>query len=63
MGSTRSNVAFIVSVVVGLAVFAAIVLPGSNGDSLTWTRLCTAGAALITTAPATAWILIRTLLK
>jgi hypothetical protein len=60
MGSSRANVAFIVPVLVGLAVFAAIVLPG---DGLSFARFGLAAAALLAIAPGGSWALTRILVK
>lgn len=60
MGSSRANVAFIVPVLLGLAVFAAIVLPG---DSLSFARFGVAAAALLVVAPVGSWLLTRALVK
>lgn len=60
MGSSRASVAFIVPVAIGLAVFAAIVLPG---DGLSFARFGMAAAAFLTVAPGGAWIINRQLLK
>jgi hypothetical protein len=60
MGSSRANVAFIVPVLVGLAVFAAIVLPG---DGLSFARFGLAAAAFLAIAPGGAWALTRALEK
>jgi hypothetical protein len=61
--TTRANVAFIVPVLVGLAVFAAIVLTDGSDGSLSGARFCIAAAALLVTAPGGAWILTRILAK
>jgi hypothetical protein len=60
VGSSRANVVFLASVLVGLTVFAAIVLPG---DGLSGERFAVATAAFLTVAPGGAWILTRILAK
>lgn len=56
MVSSRPNVAFIAPIVVGLAAFAAIVLPG---NSLSLARFGLAALAFMVIAPGGAWILMR----
>jgi hypothetical protein len=56
MGSSRANAAFIIPLVVALAVFAAIVLPG---DSLSLARFGVAALAFMVIAPGGAWVLMR----
>lgn len=63
MGSTRANVVFASSVVFGLGVFAAVILIGSGGHDLSWTRLGAAGAALIASSTGCAWVTGRTFLR
>jgi hypothetical protein len=60
MEPARANVAFIVPILLGLAVFAAIVLPG---DGLSFVRFGLATAAFLTVAPGGAWLLTRFLVK
>jgi hypothetical protein len=61
MGSARANVVFVASVVLGLAVFAAVILIGNPGG-LTWVRFGIATAAFFAVAPGCAWIAGRTFL-
>lgn len=56
MGTTRANVVFVASVLLGIAVFAAIVLPG-NG--LSGGRFAVAAAAFLVIATGSAWLLDR----
>jgi hypothetical protein len=60
VSASRANVAFIVPVAAGLAMFAAIVLPS---DGLSGERFIAAAAAFIAIAPGGAWILTRILAK
>jgi hypothetical protein len=60
VGSSRATVAFIAPILLGLAVFAAIVLPG---DGLGFARFALAAAAFLTIAPGGAWALTRALEK
>ncbi|MEU0847751.1 hypothetical protein ABZ387_07250 [Streptomyces flaveolus] len=55
--STRTNLSFFVPVVVALAAFAAIVLPGDLGAA----RFAAACAVFLIVAPGGAWVLSRTL--
>ena len=56
MRSSRANAALVVAVTLGLAVFAAIVLPG---DGLSGIRFAVAAAAFLVVAPGSAWLLSR----
>ncbi|WP_109000753.1 hypothetical protein [Streptomyces rishiriensis] len=57
--STRANVSLFVPVIVGLGVFAAIVLPGEMDG----VRFAIAAAAFLVIAPGGAWMLTRLLEK
>lgn len=60
MGSFRANVVFAASVLLGLVVFSAIVLPG---DGLSGERFAVAAVAFLIIAPGSAWLVGRRLLK
>lgn len=60
MGTARPHVVFVVSVLLGLAVFATIILPG---DGLSGGRFAVAAAAFLVVAPVSAWVLGRHPLK
>lgn len=60
MGSSLANVVFAASALLGLAVFAAIVLPG---DGLSGARFAVAAAAILVVTPGGGWLAGRRLPK